>query len=498
MNGSVPLFGASPRRALVGLFVGFAIIATALVILDSIIARAVVAVAGLVLLMAIGWFVLQRQFSTMFDVLTHVDEDGLPAPVDPKDMPQFAPLVAAVAARDDRGKQLRALLADLRATRERLAVTLEVATQGLFEIHFEPGKAELSQGRYFVSGMEFFGLPVDELVERDITELNSRAKPGNRLSFQRAVLDNGSADEIYGVDIQYQNLEDEWRWLSIRGRTLESVDGDPARVLAVLNDITYRKELERRAAHSDTMRSLGYLVSGLSHDLNNVLAVVRVNAELLLDFDVSTEDARRLALRTRDMADDGFDLLHGLLELTPVEDQASDIDVSLLVSRIAESLRDLAPHPAGIEVRPGAECALVHVDRARLDQVVLNLGLNAIDAMDDHGQLTLTTRRVHLRSDNSQGLVSGDYVALEVTDDGSGIDPAVIETLFEPFVSTKSPGMGRGLGLATSFDTVSQAGGTMSATNNVASPGATITVVLPLVSVIEPDETMQDEPSLSQ
>ena len=120
------------------------------------------------------------------------------------------------------------------------------------------------------------------------------------------------------------------------------------------------------------------------------------------------------------MADDGFDLLHGLLELTPVEDQASDIDVSLLVSRIAESLRDLAPHPAGIEVRTGAECALVHVDLARLDQVVLNLGLNAIDAMDDHGQLTLTTRRVHLRSDNRQGLVSGDYVALEVTDDGSG------------------------------------------------------------------------------
>ncbi len=333
-----------------------------------------------------------------------------------------------------------------------------------------------------MSGMEFFGLPVDELVERDITELNSRAKPENRLSFQRAVLDNGSADEIYGVDIQYQNLEDEWRWLSIRGRTLESVDGDPARVLAVLNDITYRKELERRAAHSDTMRSLGHLVSGLSHDLNNVLAVVRVNAELLLDFDVSTEDARRLALRTRDMADDGFDLLHGLLELTPVEDQASDIDVSLLVSRIAESLRDLAPHRAGIKVRPGAECALVHVDRARLDQVVLNLGLNAIDAMDDHGQLTLTTRRLYLRSDNSQGLASGDYVALDVIDDGSGIAPAVLETLFEPFVSTKSPGMGRGLGLATSFDTVSQAGGTMSATNNVGSPGATITVVLPLAS----------------
>ncbi len=103
MNGPVPLFGASPRRALVGLFVGFAIIATALVILDSTVARAVVAVAGLVLLMGIGWFVLQGQFSAMFDVLTHVDEDGLPAPVDPKDMPQFAPLVAAVAARGDRG-----------------------------------------------------------------------------------------------------------------------------------------------------------------------------------------------------------------------------------------------------------------------------------------------------------------------------------------------------------------------------------------------------------
>jgi two-component system cell cycle sensor histidine kinase/response regulator CckA len=270
------------------------------------------------------------------------------------------------------------------------------------------------------------------------------------------------------------------------------------RILAVLNDITYRKELERRAAHSDTMRSLGHLVSGLSHDLNNVLAVVRVNAELLLDFDVSRDDSQRLALRTREMADDGFDLLRGLLELTRMEDQASDVDLGLLVSRVAESFRDLAPNDVGIEVRRHAEHALVHVDRARLDQVVLNLGLNAMDAMDDHGQLTLTTRRLHLRSDNNQGLASGDYVALDVTDDGSGIDPAVIDTLFEPFVSTKSPGTGRGLGLATSFDTVSQAGGTMSAANNVESPGATVTVVLPLVPVMEPDEPIQDEPSLAQ
>jgi signal transduction histidine kinase len=498
MDGSVPLFGASPRRALVGLFVGFAVIATALVILDSTVARAVVAVAGLVLLAAIGWFVLQGQFSTMFDVLTHVDEDGLPAPVDPKDMPQFAPLAAAVMAREDRAQELRTVLADLRATRERLALTLEVATQGLFEIHYEPGSARIGEGQYFVSGLEFFGVPVDELVERDITELNSRAKPENRLSFQHAALANGGADAIYGVDIQYQNLEDEWRWLSIRGRTLESVDGDPVRILAVLNDITYRKELERRAAHSDTMRSLGHLVSGLSHDLNNVLAVVRVNAELLLDFDVSRDDSQRLALRTREMADDGFDLLRGLLELTRMEDQTSDVDLGLLVSRVAESFRDLAPNDVGIEVRRHAEHALVHVDRARLDQVVLNLGLNAIDAMDDHGQLTLTTRRLHLRSDNNQGLASGDYVALDVTDDGSGIDPAVIDTLFEPFVSTKSPGTGRGLGLATSFDTVSHAGGTMSAANNVESPGATVTVVLPLVPVMEPDEPMQDEQSLAQ
>ncbi|NNC79462.1 MAG: PAS domain S-box protein, partial [Acidimicrobiales bacterium] len=457
MSRMLPLVGASPRRALVGLFFGFATIATILVVLESTTARAIVAICGLAALFALAWLVLQRQFDQMFNVLTRVDQDGLPLPLTAEEMPKFAPLAAAVAAREDRGNELRTVLDELRATSERLALTLDVATQGLYEIHFEPGNASLDKGRYFVSGMKFFDVPADRLEEWDIESINRMVLPAHRGSYQKAALTRGHLDEVYDATVRAQDRDGNWRWIWLRGRTLERVGGDPVRSLAVLTDITQRKELEDRAAHSDTMRSLGHLVAGLTHDLNNILAVIRANADLMVSFDVSKVDADRLAQGTRDMADDGFALLNGLLGLTPPSDKASVIELDRLVDHIAEALRELAPPAVRIEAQYEADETLVRVDRARLDQVVLNLGLNALHSIDGVGRIKFRARSVALDSNNRHGLPSGEYVMLDVSDDGGGIDPSILDTMFEPFVTTKQAGMGTGLGLATSFDTVSHA-----------------------------------------
>lgn len=471
----------------------------ALVLLDSATARALVAVFGLVLMAGMAAFVLRRQFAFIFDMLTEVDDDGLPVPVVEEDLPTFAPLAAAVLERQERGERAREILAELRATSERLTVTLEVATEGLFELHFEPGNPTVGEGRYFVSGMEFFGVPADQLVEQDIIELNSRVRSDHRFALQRLVLDQAHDDDRFAVDVPVQNVAGEWRWLSMRGRTLEAVDGQPVRVLAVLNDITNRRELERRAAHSDKMRSLGYLVTGLTHDLSNILSVVRANAELLLEFELPPEDTERLVSRTRDMADDGFALLQGLLGLAPVLDDGSVVRLGQLVSLVADSLRELAPSTVSIHVDVHDQAVHVRGDRARIDQVVLNLGMNAVDAVGEHGNVHISTTPVALGARNPHGLSAGEYVVLRVLDDGPGIDPAVLDTVFEPFVTTKPPGMGTGLGLATSLDTVSQAGGTMYAANNTDAPGATITVILPVApSPEEQDPVFSDEQLLSQ
>lgn len=485
MVRTLPWIGLSPRRALIGLFVGFTILAISLVLVDSMLARGIVAVCGLGLLTAAAWFVLQRQFDSMFDVLSRVGDDGLPAPLKPEETPKFGPLAAAVASREQRGQRLRDLMIDLRETSERLALTLEVATEGLYEIHFEPGNAAPGKGRYFVSGMGLFGVPADELVERNSDELNAPVRPDHKYAFQKAAIRHGHTDEVYSVDLQVQNRHGQWRWMSIRGRTLEWVDGDPVRILGVMTDITDRKELEHRAAHSDTMRSLGHLVSGLTHDLSNILAVVRANSDLMADFDVSKADVKRLAGTTREMAEDGYALLDGLLRLTPDAHTESTVELDRLASVICESLREIAPTEVRIEVHADHANSLVRGDRARLDQVVLNLGLNAIDSVGERGQVLVRTQNLNLRVKNRFGLASGAYVSLEVSDDGAGIDPTVLDTLFEPFVTTKRAGMGTGLGLATSFDTVSHAGGTMYATNNSDGRGATFTVLLPLAEESE-------------
>lgn len=219
---------------------------------------------------------------------------------------------------------------------------------------------------------------------------------------------------------------------------------------------------EARLAEMQRLETIGRLTGGVAHDFNNILTVVIGNAELLLENLPPGDPSRHLAEVTLAAARSGADLVRMLLAysrsqpLQPVEFNANEL---------VEEMLDLLVRSLGARIK--IETALdsqlwgIRVDRAQLGSVLLNLAVNARDAMPQGGVLQIATHNVTLDKQAAAAarLAAGDYVGIAVADSGAGIAPEVIERVFEPFFTTKQPGRGSGLGLAMVQAFVRQCGG---------------------------------------
>ena len=386
------------------------------------------------------------------------------------------------AALRQQGQDLEVLAERLRETESRLSLLLDTAIDGIFNMRYEPGNVRFGEARHFVAGEKLWGIPGPKLEELSFEEVvGSRVHPDDHgLLTQAAQASAETGGDIYGVELRFKMPDGNYRWLSCRGRTLEFVDGDPVDIMMAVTDVTRRRELEHRAAHADKMRSLGHLASGLSHDLNNLFAVIRLSVDVLQDPDRDVEHDAAILQRIDEMAGDGGALVHSLLSLAHTNhDDVTIVEFNELVDRVTDALDGLAGPDVTVETTLTSDVANVRIDRARAEQLVLNLGRNAIDAVESTGSVRFGTTLVAVSPDNDHGLAKGPYLQLTVADDGDGIPPEVADRIFEPFVTTKAQGIGTGLGLATAYDTVTHAGGSILATNGV-DGGAVVTVLLPL------------------
>jgi signal transduction histidine kinase/CheY-like chemotaxis protein len=229
------------------------------------------------------------------------------------------------------------------------------------------------------------------------------------------------------------------------------VDGE-TRLLAVMHDMTEHVRLQDDLRQSHKMEAVGRLAGGVAHDFNNLLtALTGYNALLLAELPVG--DARRpFAERVAQAAQRASALTQQLLTFSRKQPAAvEDLDVNEVISNVADMLRRLIGEDVELvcELEPGLD--RVRADRAQMEQVIVNLVVNARDAMPHGGRVTLSTS-------NRSGEL-GDFVRFAVRDTGVGIDPQVQARLFEPFYTTKEPGRGTGLGLSTVYGIVKQAGG---------------------------------------
>jgi len=249
-----------------------------------------------------------------------------------------------------------------------------------------------------------------------------------------------------------------------------------------IRDITQKRAAEEQLIQAQKMEAVGQLTGGIAHEFNNMLTVITGTIEILAE---AVKDNPPLATITKlisEAADRGAKLTSSLLSFARKQAlQPADIDVNELLEELARLLLATFDKKIEIVTRLNGNVWLAYADRGQLSSALLNLAINARDAMLDGGRLTLTTRNVvfGVREAVAVGAgYAGDYVEIEISDTGTGIPKAILERIFDPFFSTKEVGKGTGLGLSMVFGFVKQSGGGLKVASEEGH-GTTFTIYLP-------------------
>ncbi len=335
------------------------------------------------------------------------------------------------------------------------------------------------------AGMELFGFESkEEFLCYDVTEFYFR--PEERGDFVRTMIEQG-----YVKDVELELKRRDGRRLTVLETAVAVRDeaGEVAAFRGILRNVTGQKELERQLRQSQKLEAVGRLAGGVAHDFNNLLTAILGYSDLLAMTLPSGTQPRSQVAEIRRAANRGADLTRQLLALSRRQVLRPKVfRLDQVVADMEKLLRRLLSEDIELATDLEAGSWAVRADPSQIEQVVLNLVLNARDAMPEGGRLTLTTRNLDLSARSASrppGLAPGAYVQLVVTDTGVGMDEATQERIFEPFFTTKDGGEGTGLGLATVYGIVEQSGGHIEV-ESAPRRGSTFRVYLPRVEA-EPD-----------
>lgn len=234
-------------------------------------------------------------------------------------------------------------------------------------------------------------------------------------------------------------------------------------LIVYLIDVTARKALQQQFVQSQKMQAVGQLAGGIAHDFNNLLTAMIGYCDLLLEKFLPSDRAFNDIMQIKQNANRASNLVRQLLAFSRQQNmQPKILDVSNMISELSALLKRLLGVKIELNVKHGTNVGSIRVDQIQFEQVIINLAVNARDAMANGGTLTIatsifeTTKPKLLRGET---MPPGSYILIEVSDTGCGIDEKFIERIFDPFFSTKEKGHGTGLGLSTVYGIVHQTGG---------------------------------------
>jgi two-component system cell cycle sensor histidine kinase/response regulator CckA len=350
-------------------------------------------------------------------------------------------------------------IAALQTAEERMRFALQGANVGIWDMDYTTGVlrwSEILEAQYGLAPGTFGGT---------FEAFTERLHPDDRQAVLEAV---GKATD-FGTDfsILHRSIwpDGTVHWLSGAGRVLLGKDGQPSRGIGISQDVTKRHQLEQQYQQTLKMEAIGQLAGGVAHDFNNLLTIILGYCEMMLE-DLGSTNACHVGLVQIQRAGlSAAGLTRQLLAFSRKEIISPELlDLNVVLANMRAMLRRLIREDVKIALTTGSELALVMADRGQIEQIVLNLAVNARDAMPKGGTLKIEVATVELDDRYVKTHASvrpGPYVALTVADTGEGIPPDVQTRMFEPFFTTKEPGQGTGLGLATVHGIVTQNGGSI-------------------------------------
>jgi PAS domain S-box-containing protein len=421
--------------------------------------------------------------------------DGSCIDVDVRDRPLDAAaghgrllMVLDVTERLSAERALRDAEQRARAAGEMLHSLIDVAPQAIIAIDHEHRVTLWNR-----AAEALFRWPADEVLGKPVPYI----PPEHRKSFvdrKRAVDQRGTLGPTGVTRMRKDGARIE---LLAAAGAVKNADGTPSGYIGVFTDLTQHRLLEAQLRQSQKLEAVGRLAGGIAHDFNNVLMVITSYVEMLQAQhrdDADSEDlaeiaaaAGRAAVLTRQL------LTFSRNEIT----QLSTVDINDVVTRIQPMLRRVSAEHMHLRTSLAPDLGWVLADVGQLEQVILNLALNASDAMSDGGSLLLETANVVLDAGyllTHPEVIPGAYVMLAASDTGCGMDEAMLGKIFEPFFTTKEPGRGTGLGLAMAYEAVRQAGGHIWVHSEVGS-GTTFQIFLPRVDAAAQSPTAVSQPT---
>ncbi|MDY3560553.1 PAS domain S-box protein [Gemmata sp. JC673] len=325
------------------------------------------------------------------------------------------------------------------------------------------------------------GCPEAEMPH-DLAGWRAWVHPDDRPAFDREAERSLASGTSFRLEYRVRRRDGSVIVVDDHGHFLSSGDGRLTRQVGFVVDVTDRKRLEEQFRQAQKMEAVGQLAGGVAHDFNNLLTVINGYSELVLGGLPADEPVRAMVHEVRQAGERAAELTQQLLAFGRKQVlQKTVVDLNEVVAGLVGLLGRLIGEDVRLEVRPGTNLRRVLADPAQLGQVLMNLAVNARDAMPTGGTLSISTRNADLdagRAQDGADVSAGPYVLLEVSDTGCGMTGDVLAHLFEPFFTTKGPGKGTGLGLATVYGVIKQSGGHIGVTSAVGT-GTTFRVYLP-------------------
>ncbi|MBN1944800.1 MAG: PAS domain S-box protein [Bradymonadales bacterium] len=371
----------------------------------------------------------------------------------------------------------------LREKEENLRITLDSIGEGVVVTDNQGRVTRLNP-----VAKELLGTSRDQAVGRPLSEVLQLIDARTRQALPdptRPVLQQGTT-----IQLEEQTLlvsgQGKVRRITGSGAPIQSAEETIVGCVLVLRDVTERHWMEEQIYVTRKMESLGRLAGGISHDFQNLLGAVRGYCDLIL-IDLNRADPLlKDILEIQKAADVGLELSQQLLAFSQKQVlQPKLVDLNEIIRRLERMLRRLIGEDIEFILQLASFLEMVEVDPGKMEQILMNLVLNAREAMPEGGRLILETANLHAEEQAQAGtdsLAPGNYVKMTVTDTGMGMSGLMSQLIFEPFFSTKEQGEGIGIGLATVYGFVRQSGGTIQVSSEPGR-GASFAVILPVARV---------------